>query len=126
MFRRPEQLTALEEDALAVLRAHAEAHPAGWRHPWGIATDLEDLYGKSLARNGTLYRCLTQLETKRAVISRTEDDFEARAHRGPARRLYRITQTGLEALETQGSRRRNATKAPALAKIRTRTAPTPT
>ena len=82
---------------LIVLRA---LHTMGPQHAYGLAARLEQVARSALSLNqGTLYPALVRLEQRgwiKGTWQRTETNREAK--------YYRITRTGLRALDKQAER----------------------
>jgi DNA-binding PadR family transcriptional regulator len=71
-------------------------------HGFLIAKEMaEGREVKLLTAQGTLYRALNRLERDGLLESRWEDAREAAVAHRPLRRLYRITASGVRAVESQ-------------------------
>ncbi len=107
--RRAGEITQLERDVLSVaheLDEHSQGS-AGWFWAYGLATILAERYDrKSLLDHGTIYKVLKGMSSpSRGLLeSRLEDAEEAKGHRGPPRRYYRISDEGRVALARAESR----------------------
>lgn len=76
---------------LAILQLRGDAYAPN------VARHLESEVDRQVSR-GALYSCLNQLERKKYVSWRVDEPTPARG--GHARRFYRVTADGLEALRT--------------------------
>lgn len=76
---------------LAILQLGGDAYAPN------VARHLESAVGRKVSR-GALYSCLNQLEHKKFVRWRVDEPTPDRG--GHARRFYRVTADGLEALRT--------------------------
>jgi len=119
--RKPGALVPLEA---SILVAGAELHKRGSTefHGYQIAKDLADASErKLLTAYGTLYRALARLEHMGLLESHWEDPQLAADENRPGRRLYVLTDAGIEAARAsrstaapeKGARRRRRRVAPA-------------
>lgn len=73
------------------------------RHGYGIMQEVERRSGGQVRLGpGTLYRSIKQLRTERLIEAEASRASEQPAHE--RRRVYRITETGLDALSAEARR----------------------
>jgi DNA-binding PadR family transcriptional regulator len=98
MRRKKGALVPLEMDILATL-ALAARDGVCETHGFQIAKLLQDgSQARLLTAHGTLYRALGRLEEMGLLESRWEDPHAAAADGRPVRRLYRLTDAGMNTL----------------------------
>ncbi|HVE27481.1 MAG TPA: helix-turn-helix transcriptional regulator [Sporichthya sp.] len=95
--RRTGVLLPLEEAVLEVGLRHLRNSDPDF-YGFAMAEALDDAT-RSLTAHGTLYKTLDRLERNGLLVSRWEDVDASEAGR-PRRRLYRVTDAAVAALET--------------------------
>ena len=116
MRRKPGTLVPLEQ-ALCVAAAALRRRGLTTFHGFSIAKEVQDAADtRLLTAYGTLYRALGRLEQMGLVTSVWEDAQLAADEGRPRRRLYSITEAGLEAAaEARASSKRPTRRASRLA-----------
>ena len=100
MKRKQEELISLEAE---ILEAALELQEEGAQEFYGyiIAKRLRDRKGaRKLTAHGTLYKALSRMQRLGWLNSRWEDPAIAGIEERPIRRLYSVTASGLQVLET--------------------------
>ena len=96
MRRKPSALVPLEE-SICIAAAHLRRRGTDEFHGYELAKQLaDDRQKKLLIGYGTLYRALNRLEEMGLLESHPEDPEIAARERRPGRRLYRLTEAGME------------------------------
>lgn len=105
MKRKPEELLSLEAE---ILEAALELQAGGKRefHGYIIAKKMRDRGGaRKLTAHGTLYKALSRMQRMSWLSSHWEDPVIAGIEERPIRRLYTITASGLQILESYREKR---------------------
>lgn len=96
MYRHKDALIQLEEQILSTARALRGRSIAEF-HGYQLATEIEGRTdGKRLVAHGTLYRALDRLEGRGFLQHSWLDNPEEGR---PRRKMYRITESGIGAIE---------------------------
>jgi PadR family transcriptional regulator PadR len=109
--RKPGALVPLEE-SICIAAAQLRRRGVDEFHGYELAKQLaEDRQKRLLTAYGTLYRALNRLEDMGLLQSRREDPEIAARERRPGRRLYTLTQTGMEAVRQLPAQARRKSRA---------------
>lgn len=107
-------LLPLEERVLEIARRRLRDGD-GEFHGFAVATELGSDGGRRLTAHGTLYKVLDRLERQGLLSSRWEGPEEYDGSR-PRRRLYRVSEDGVAALQlSQAAQRSMSAARPGLA-----------